>query len=115
MHRYLLYFNYRGTNFKGSQKLLSRKETQEITNEILIKEEKTVQGALETGLKLAVNPANPPVFFLSSRTDTGVHAYSSTGTVDLIHPQQSQFFSPKEITTQLNSHFLKRNLDVRLC
>ncbi|XP_023340718.1 tRNA pseudouridine synthase-like 1 isoform X2 [Eurytemora carolleeae] len=114
MHRYLLFFNYRGTNFRGSQKLLSRKDSEILTKQTLLEEEKTVQGALETGLKLALTPSNPPVFFLSSRTDTGVHAYSSTGTVDLIHPKPDKYFSPLEITQHLNHHFIKRNLEVRI-
>ena len=55
MHRYLLFFNYRGTNFMGSQKLLSRKSTEQLRDEKLLAEElKTVQGAIETGLNFAV-------------------------------------------------------------
>ena len=52
---------------RGSQKLLSRKDSEILTKQTLLEEEKTVQGALETGLKLALTPSNPPVFFLSSR------------------------------------------------
>jgi len=113
MQRYLLFFNYRGTNFRGSQKLVKRTVVEQWTKEALKEEQRTVQGALETGLVAAVKPANNPVFFLSSRTDAGVHAYCNTGTVDLQNPDNT-YFDPRLITKQLNFYFIKRNLDVRL-
>lgn len=114
MHRYLLFFNYRGTNFRGSQKLLSRLETEVLSEKILLEEQKSVQGALETALNFTIKPANKANLFLSSRTDSGVHAFSNSGTVDLLHPEETHYFDPKEITNKLNFYFVKRNLDVRL-
>jgi len=113
MQRYLLFFNYRGTNFRGSQKQVKRSVVEWWTADALKEEQSTVQGALETGLVSAVKPANNPVFFLSSRTDAGVHAYSNTGTVDLQNSEET-YFDPRQITSQLNFYFIKRNLDVRL-
>ena len=53
--------------FRGSQKLLSRKTTDQLDEKSLSEELKTVQGALETGLNYAVRPTNKANFYLSSR------------------------------------------------
>ena len=70
-----------------------------------------------------MRPINKANLYLSSRTDTGVHAFSNTGTVDLAHPATpnanpetttAAFFDPGTITAQLNYYFVKRKLDVRI-
>ena len=68
-----------------------------------------------------MRPSNKANLYLSSRTDTGVHAFSNTGTVDLAHPPNANtetstnvFFDPGAITAQLNYYFVKRKLDVRI-
>lgn len=53
--------------FRGSQKLLSRRETEVLSEKILEEEQKTVQGALETALNFTVKPANKANLYLSSR------------------------------------------------
>jgi len=130
MQRYLLSFNYLGNRFSGSQKLINRIKSSHLSaklradssrlnlldeseTKLLEKEERTVQGALETALDFRIRPLNSSIIFLSSRTDTGVHAYKNTATVDLQHKLENQYFDPQIITQKLNYHFYKRNLDLR--
>merc|ERR1712223_1604162 len=73
----------------------------------------SVQGAIELGL-IQLRPANEPRLQLSSRTDKGVHALSSTATVDLQqrYNVKTTYFPPKYITTRLNTYFDLAKIDI---
>lgn len=125
MQRYLLYFNYIGTKFRGVQKQTRRSSPPDSLSGSSSSNYsfETVQDALETGLSHCCQPGHPVILYPSSRTDTGVHAFCNTATVDLA-PQQllaegrttttSSYHDPKRITASLNTFFLSNHIDLRL-
>jgi len=116
MQRYLLRFAYDGTPFIGSQIQTKRIPPPEWTESYVASNRKTVQGAIEVAL-LHLQPANEPRIQLSSRTDTGVHALSTTAVVDLELIRRVKnnylYFPPKYITGRLNSYFASAKIDIR--
>ncbi|CAB4054535.1 unnamed protein product [Lepeophtheirus salmonis] len=115
IQRYLIRFGYSGTRFNGAQKQQRRVELSERLSRpgYSYLDSKSVQGAIESVL-YDLRPRNNPIFTLSSRTDKGVHAYHSSGSVDLVHPVRGDYFDPKEITWTLNSALESLGLDIRI-
>ncbi|OWA52968.1 putative tRNA pseudouridine synthase-like 1 [Hypsibius exemplaris] len=105
MVRYLLFFSYIGTKFNGAQ----AQAAIDVRNPRV----RTVQCALEAGL-LTLKPKNEPRTSLSSRTDSGVHAFESTAHVDLHHFEHGKFYKPDVITFAMNVYFADRDCDVRI-
>merc|ERR1712223_2176879 len=76
----------------------------------------SVQGAIELGL-IQLRPANEPRLQISSRTDKGVHALSTTATIDLQQQYNDKrnsqsYFPPKYITSRLNTYFDLAKIDI---
>ncbi|XP_037090557.1 tRNA pseudouridine synthase-like 1 [Pollicipes pollicipes] len=108
MQRYLVFFSYIGTRFRGAQVQLPpgpRLEPYE--------DRSTVQGMFNLAL-CHFRSANTPVFVLSSRTDSGVHALSSSGHVDLAHPyhEEGRVFRPARLLRELNRYFDKTATEI---
>ncbi|KAK7486078.1 hypothetical protein BaRGS_00022687 [Batillaria attramentaria] len=76
MGRFLIYFSYIGTHYRGMQ-------IQRIGGEVRT-DFKTVQGVLERCLQ-KLGPVNEVKIKTSSRTDSSVHAVCNTVHVDLVH------------------------------
>uniref|UniRef100_A0A023F0N7 tRNA pseudouridine synthase n=1 Tax=Triatoma infestans TaxID=30076 RepID=A0A023F0N7_TRIIF len=105
MKRYLIYFSYLGTQFRGLQKQY-RKGTP-------IYETETIQSILEIGLKnLKNSPLNEPVIYPASRTDQGVHALCTAAHVDLEF--ENDVTPVYHIISNLNTFLTKRNYDIRI-
>jgi len=119
MQRYLIQFNYFGSRFQGLQKQLFRRKIEGMTEAevqtMYEKDERTVQGALESAVWNIVKPSNPVKLVTSSRTDKGVHALLNTAHVDL-HPSTAtgKYFPPAEITKMVNLWMIKKDLDIRV-
>jgi len=119
MQRYFMQFNYFGTRFQGLQKQLFRRKIEEMT-EIEVKtmyekDERTIQGALESAVWNIVKPTNPVKLVTSSRTDKGVHALLNTAHVDLCPSSVTgKYFPPTEITKMVNMWMIKKDLDIRV-
>lgn len=96
MGRFLLFFSYLGTNYRGMQ---IQREAGEVIQRI-----KTVQGVLEEGLK-QLRPTNEVILKTSSRTDSNVHALCNAAHVDLLHKKNPLEFNPHWITVKLNKFF----------
>ncbi|XP_044260893.1 tRNA pseudouridine synthase-like 1 [Tribolium madens] len=105
LNRYLLHFSYIGTPFKGAQRQVTGRFPRP-------DDPSTVQGQLEMALK-QLNPTNDPAVFLSSRTDSGVHALNSTCHVDLYRANGLEY-EPKTITICLNRFFTKNEVPIRV-
>ncbi|KAG5892432.1 hypothetical protein JTB14_003367 [Gonioctena quinquepunctata] len=105
LNRYLLYMAYMGKPFRGVQSQIRRDVPRE-------DDPLTIQGRLEMGLK-ELNPVNDPIITLSSRTDSGVHAISSTCHVDL-HRRNGSIYEPQSVTLCLNRYFLKQDVPIRI-
>jgi len=119
MQRYLIQFNYFGTRFQGLQKQLFRGKIEGLSEaEVQImyeKDEKTIQGALESAVWNIVKPSNPVKLVTSSRTDKGVHALLNTAHVDLCPSSVTgNYFPPTEITKMVNMWMIKKDLDIRI-
>jgi tRNA U38,U39,U40 pseudouridine synthase TruA len=116
MQRYLLRFAYEGTRFLGSQKQVKRIPPHLWTEDYVFNDRKTVQGSLESFL-IRLRPVNEPRVQLSSRTDRGVHALSTTAIVDLQRQADGignlTYFDPKLITAKLNDYFSISNINIR--
>jgi len=112
-------FNYFGTRFQGLQKQLFRRKIEEMT-EIEVKtmyekDERTIQGALESAVWNTMKPTNPVKLVTSSRTDKGVHALLNTAHVDLCPSSVTgKYFPPTEITKMVNMWMIKKDLDIRV-
>ncbi|KAK9501717.1 hypothetical protein O3M35_012392 [Rhynocoris fuscipes] len=105
MKRFLIYFSYIGTNFRGVQKQFSKGQP--------IYENETVQSVLEQGLKkLKKKPLNEPFVYPASRTDQGVHALCTAAHVDLEFEKDS--VPVNLIISNLNSYFTRNNYDIRI-
>lgn len=105
MNRYLIYFSYIGTRFKGVQKQYDKGVP-------LFKNE-TIQSLLESALlQLKRKPLNIPVVYPASRTDQGVHALCTAAHVDL------EFYNGQKpiyhIIHAMNKFFKVENHDIRV-
>jgi len=119
MQRYLIQFNYFGTRFQGLQKQLFRGKIEGLSEaEVQImyeKDEKTIQGALESAVWNIVKPSNPVKLVTSSRTDKGVHALLNTAHVDLCPSSiTGNYFPSTELTKMVNMWMIKKDLDIRV-
>jgi len=92
MPRYLMYFSYIGTAYRGVQKQIHEHNPVDMT---------TVQGVLEAALR-KLQPVQEPEMYVSSRTDSGVHALMNTAHVDLHHPTPTAMFPPQIIMKVVN-------------
>uniref|UniRef100_A0A146M7L6 tRNA pseudouridine synthase n=1 Tax=Lygus hesperus TaxID=30085 RepID=A0A146M7L6_LYGHE len=102
MKRYLIYFSYLGTRFRGSQKQFNKG--------IPVCPTETVQSLLEFGLS-QLKPINQPVVYPASRTDQGVHALCTAAHVDLVFFNDHSIYS---IIKLLNTFFTKHDFDIRV-
>lgn len=103
--KYLMHFAYIGKPFRGSQRQI-------LGGFPRPDDPLTVQGRLEMALK-KLNPCNEPIVYLSSRTDSGVHAINTTCTVNLYRSNGMVYF-PRSITICLNSYFKKQDVPIRI-
>ncbi|KAM5248751.1 tRNA pseudouridine synthase-like 1 [Ctenodactylus gundi] len=89
--RYLVYFQYLGTDFNG---VAAVRGAQRAIG---------VQNYLEEAAK-RLNSVEPVRFTLSSRTDAGVHALSNAAHLDIQRRPGQLPFSPEVLVKALNSH-----------
>ncbi|XP_035881055.1 tRNA pseudouridine synthase-like 1 isoform X1 [Phyllostomus discolor] len=89
--RYLVYFQYLGTDFNGVAAVRGAQRAAGVQNYL--------EEAAE-GLKSAV----PVKFTISSRTDAGVHALSNAAHLDVQRRSGQAPFSPEVLTQALNTH-----------
>ncbi|XP_063091336.1 tRNA pseudouridine synthase-like 1 isoform X3 [Cavia porcellus] len=89
--RYLVYFQYVGTNFNGAAAVRGAQRAVGVQNYL---EEAAEQ----------LNSVKPIRFTLSSRTDAGVHALSNAAHVDIQRSQGRPPFSPEILAQALNTH-----------
>lgn len=118
INRYLLYFSYIGTRFRGVQR--------QLTYDMVHNDDpSSVQGLLEYALK-QLQPLNIPKLHLSSRTDQGVHSFKSSAHLDLelpytCHPnklvfQVNNFLSSCEVPIKLiGAQLVPNNFNARAC
>ncbi|XP_039297085.1 tRNA pseudouridine synthase-like 1 [Nilaparvata lugens] len=103
MRRFLLYFSYIGTGFRGVQRLIPRHvKTNLITP--------AVTEVIEDALKRRLLLEKLPILHTASRTDAGVHALRSAASVDLDVPN----LPPDAITVTLNHYFSKIQCPIRI-
>ncbi|BES92346.1 tRNA pseudouridine synthase [Nesidiocoris tenuis] len=102
MKRYLIYFSYLGTRFRGSQKQFNKG--------IPVCPTETVQSLLEHGLA-QLRPINQPVVYPASRTDQGVHALCTAAHVDIVFYNDLTIYG---IMKSLNSFFHRHDFDIRV-
>ncbi|GAB6018613.1 hypothetical protein CHUAL_000298 [Chamberlinius hualienensis] len=98
MVRYLLYFNYIGTKFKGVQRQMKPGNV----------DTSTVQGVIEKALGDYLKSEVTPRTYLSSRTDSGTHAFINTAHVDL---EMSGGPTPNYLVFKLNKLLRESNVD----
>ncbi|XP_050423245.1 tRNA pseudouridine synthase-like 1 [Adelges cooleyi] len=103
LNRYLLYFSYIGTRFRGVQRQL----TYDIKHN---DDPSSIQGLLEYALK-QLEPKNYPRLHISSRTDQGVHAFKSSAHVDL---EFKYNIHPNKLVYQVNNFLIKAQVPIRL-
>ncbi|KAK1340611.1 hypothetical protein QTO34_019182 [Cnephaeus nilssonii] len=89
--RYLVFFQYLGTDFNGSAAVRGAQRAVGVQNYLEEAAEK---------LKSVV----PVKFIISSRTDAGVHALSNAAHLDVQRPSGQPPFSPEVLTEALNTH-----------
>ncbi|XP_054440323.1 tRNA pseudouridine synthase-like 1 isoform X2 [Pteronotus mesoamericanus] len=89
--RYLVYFQYLGTDFNGVAAVRGAQRAVGVQNYL--------EEAAE-GLKSVV----PVKFTISSRTDAGVHALSNAAHLDVQRRSGQPPFSPEVLTQALNTH-----------
>ncbi|XP_007129181.1 tRNA pseudouridine synthase-like 1 isoform X2 [Physeter macrocephalus] len=89
--RYLVYFQYLGTDFNG---VAAVRGAQHAIG---------VQNYLEEAAK-RLNSVVPVKFTISSRTDAGVHALSNAAHLDVQRRSGRPPFSPEVLTQALNTH-----------
>ncbi|XP_076451439.1 tRNA pseudouridine synthase-like 1 isoform X2 [Babylonia areolata] len=105
MGRFLIYFSYIGTHYRGLQ--IQRHAGEVITRF------KTVQGVLEEHLQ-KLKMVNEMTVKTSSRTDSNVHGLCNTCHVDLVHSHHPVEFNPQWITSKLNRSLSKSNEKLRI-
>jgi len=103
VQRYLIYFSYIGTRFRGVQRQL----TYEMTHH---DDPSSVQGLLEYAIK-QLQPLNIPKLHISSRTDQGVHALKSSAHIDLELPYKCH---PNKLVFQVNNFLRSCQLPIKL-
>ncbi|KAB1269276.1 tRNA pseudouridine synthase-like 1 [Camelus dromedarius] len=89
--RYLVYFQYLGTDFNG---VAAVRGAQHAVG---------VQNYLEEAAE-RLNSVVPVKFTISSRTDAGVHALSNAAHLDIERRSGQPPFTPEELTEALNTH-----------
>nr|XP_045006925.1 tRNA pseudouridine synthase-like 1 isoform X1 [Jaculus jaculus] len=89
--RYLVFFQYLGTDFNG---VVAIRGSQRAVG---------VQNFLEEAAK-RLNSVEPVRFTISSRTDAGVHALSNAAHLDVLRRSGQPPFSPEVLTQALNTH-----------
>ncbi|XP_036918142.1 tRNA pseudouridine synthase-like 1 isoform X5 [Sturnira hondurensis] len=89
--RYLVYFQYLGTDFNGVAAVRGAQRAAGVQNYL--------EEAAE-GLKSVL----PVKFTISSRTDAGVHALSNAAHLDIQRRSGQPPFSPEVLTQALNTH-----------
>ncbi|KAM8927642.1 tRNA pseudouridine synthase-like 1 [Pelodytes ibericus] len=89
--RYLIFFQYFGTKYSG---VMETPVTQSVLG---------VQNYLEMAVK-KLRPVGDVKFFVSSRTDTGVHAICNSAHVDIERAPGKAPFSETMLTKALNHH-----------
>ncbi|XP_025423798.1 tRNA pseudouridine synthase-like 1 [Sipha flava] len=103
INRYLIYFSYIGTRFRGVQR--------QLTYDMVHHDDpSSVQGLLEYAFK-QLQPVNNPKLHLSSRTDQGVHAFKSSAHIDLELPYSCH---PNKIVFQVNSFLSSCQVPIKL-
>ncbi|XP_068576251.1 tRNA pseudouridine synthase-like 1 [Cebidichthys violaceus] len=90
--RYLVFFQYIGTNYRGAVKVPP--------NQLV---RKGVQDHLEDAIR-RLRPLNPVSLSISSRTDTGVHALSNSAHFDLQRNNDKPPFTEDILVEALNFH-----------
>ncbi|XP_067359371.1 tRNA pseudouridine synthase-like 1 isoform X4 [Channa argus] len=90
--RYLIFFQYIGTNYSGAVKVPTHQ---------LVR--KGVQDHLEDAIR-RLRPLNPVSLSISSRTDTGVHALSNSAHFDLQRKNNKPPFTEDVLVEALNFH-----------
>ncbi|XP_054577480.1 tRNA pseudouridine synthase-like 1 isoform X2 [Eptesicus fuscus] len=96
--RYLVFFQYLGTDFNGSAAVRGAQRAVGVQN-YLEPRRLSPQEAAEK-LKSVV----PVKFIISSRTDAGVHALSNAAHLDVQRRSGQPPFSPEVLTEALNTH-----------
>ncbi|XP_027421039.1 tRNA pseudouridine synthase-like 1 isoform X1 [Bos indicus x Bos taurus] len=89
--RYLVYFQYLGTDFNGVAAVRG------------VQRAVGVQNYLEEAAE-RLNSVMPVKFTISSRTDAGVHALSNAAHLDIQRRSDLPPFSPEVLTEALNTH-----------
>ncbi|XP_055515191.1 tRNA pseudouridine synthase-like 1 isoform X2 [Leucoraja erinacea] len=89
--RYLIYFQYCGTNYSGVMKTPSHQPVA------------GVQNHLEAALQ-RLRPDNEVTVSISSRTDTGVHAHCNSAHFDLRRKKGKEPFPEELLVSGLNFH-----------
>ncbi|XP_045404740.1 tRNA pseudouridine synthase-like 1 isoform X2 [Lemur catta] len=89
--RYLVYFQYRGTDFNGVAAVRGAQRAVGVQNYL---EEAAAR----------LNSVVPVKFTISSRTDAGVHALSNTAHLDVQRRSGQPPFSPEVLAEALNTH-----------
>ncbi|XP_071349345.1 tRNA pseudouridine synthase-like 1 isoform X2 [Trachinotus anak] len=90
--RYLVFFQYIGTKYSGAVKVPPHQL-----------ERKGIQDHLEDAIR-RLKPLNPVSLFVSSRTDTGVHALSNSAHFDLQRKNNKLPFTEDTLVEALNFH-----------
>ncbi|MEQ2247488.1 hypothetical protein ILYODFUR_009871 [Ilyodon furcidens] len=90
--RYLIFFQYIGTKYRGVVKVPSHQL-----------DKKGVQDHLEEAIQ-RLRPLNPVSLSVSSRTDAGVHALSNSAHFDLHRKNDNPPFTEDILVKALNFH-----------
>ncbi|XP_076610860.1 tRNA pseudouridine synthase-like 1 [Chaetodon auriga] len=98
--RYLIFFQYIGTNYCGAVKVPPRQL-----------KGKGVQDHLEDAIR-RLRPINPVSLSVSSRTDTGVHALSNSAHFDLQRKNDNPPFTEDVLVGALNFHLRTEQIRV---
>ena len=59
------------------------------------------------------NTKAKPFVVMSSRTDAGVHALSTSAHFDLHHKEPGKYFFPESVMNRMNLYFHQNNLPIR--
>ncbi|XP_055335431.1 tRNA pseudouridine synthase-like 1 isoform X2 [Paramacrobiotus metropolitanus] len=105
MVRYLFFFSYFGTRYSGMQSQSARGMFNPRTV--------TIADVFERALKI-LKPKNIPLLYVSSRTDTGVHALRSAAAADLHHENPGQYYPAETLVYALNHYFSEHGQDIRV-